>query len=238
MLIVISPAKKLDYSGAVTAPLSTQPALLNHAEELLVDLKTLAPQAISSLMSLSDNLGALNYERFQAWQTPFTEDNARPAMLAFKGDVYQGLDADSMSADDMRWAQDHLRILSGLYGVLRPLDELTDDAEPVKPSPVATVLTQQFGFKDSKEKLERLRLPLEKLSPAAADEVNEQNLSDGGDDIAQYAAASLAQVKTENFDSILKSNLTLNDSTVSEAEETKEILQPKRTRRKKSRAGS
>ena len=73
-------------------------------------------------MSLSDNLGALNYERFQAWQTPFTEDNARPAMLAFKGDVYQGLDADSMSADDMRWAQDHLRILSGLYGVLRPLD--------------------------------------------------------------------------------------------------------------------
>lgn len=122
MLIVISPAKKLDYSGAVTAPLSTQPALLNHAEELLVDLKTLAPQAISSLMSLSDNLGALNYERFQAWQTPSTEDNARPAMLAFKGDVYQGLDADSMSADDMRWAQDHLRILSGLYGVLRPLD--------------------------------------------------------------------------------------------------------------------
>ena len=106
----------------MTAPLSTQPALLNHAEELLVDLKTLAPQAISSLMSLSDNLGALNYERFQAWQTPFTEDNARPAMLAFKGDVYQGLDADSMSADDMRWAQDHLRILSGLYGVLRPLD--------------------------------------------------------------------------------------------------------------------
>ncbi len=122
MLIVISPAKKLDYSGAATAPLSTQPALLNHAEELLVDLKTLAPQAISSLMSLSDNLGALNYERFQAWQTPFTEDNARPAMLAFKGDVYQGLDADSMSDEDMRWAQDHLRILSGLYGVLRPLD--------------------------------------------------------------------------------------------------------------------
>ena len=109
-------------TATMTAPLSTQPALLNHAEELLVDLKTLAPQAISSLMSLSDNLGALNYERFQAWQTPFTEDNARPAMLAFKGDVYQGLDADSMSADDMRWAQDHLRILSGLYGVLRPLD--------------------------------------------------------------------------------------------------------------------
>ena len=65
-------------------------------------------------MSLSDKLGALNYERFQEWQTPFTEDNARPAVLAFKGDVYQGLDADSMSDEDLRWAQDHLRILSGL----------------------------------------------------------------------------------------------------------------------------
>jgi cytoplasmic iron level regulating protein YaaA (DUF328/UPF0246 family) len=73
-------------------------------------------------MSLSDKLGALNFERFQEWQTPFTEDNARPAVLAFKGDVYQGLDADSMSDEDLRWAQDHLRILSGLYGLLRPLD--------------------------------------------------------------------------------------------------------------------
>jgi uncharacterized protein len=122
MLIVISPAKKLDYTSAVNSPLTTQPALLDHSKELAQGLKTLAPQAVSSLMSLSDKLGALNFERFQEWQTPFTEDNARPAVLAFKGDVYQGLDADSMSDEDLRWAQDHLRILSGLYGLLRPLD--------------------------------------------------------------------------------------------------------------------
>jgi len=122
MLIVISPAKKLDYTSAVNSPLTTQPVLIDHSEELAQGLKALAPQDVSSLMSLSDKLGALNFERFQEWQTPFTEDNARPAVLAFKGDVYQGLDADSMSDEDLRWAQDHLRILSGLYGLLRPLD--------------------------------------------------------------------------------------------------------------------
>ena len=120
--IVISPAKKLDYASSVESPLTTQPALLEHSKELAQGLKALAPQAVSSLMSLSDKLGALNFERFQEWQTPFTKVNARPAVLAFKGDVYQGLDADSMSDDDLRWAQDHLRILSGLYGLLRPLD--------------------------------------------------------------------------------------------------------------------
>ena len=122
MLVVISPAKKLDYSSSIEAPELSQPALLDHAEELSIGLKALAPQDVSSLMHLSDKLGALNYERFQEWQTPFNETNARAAVLAFKGDVYQGLDADSMTAEDLHWAQDHLRILSGLYGVLRPLD--------------------------------------------------------------------------------------------------------------------
>ncbi len=122
MLVVISPAKKLDYSSSVEAPLLSQPALLDHAQELSQGLKKLAPQDVSSLMHLSDKLGTLNYERFQEWQTPFNADNARAAVLAFKGDVYLGLDADNMSAADLHWAQDHLRILSGLYGVLRPLD--------------------------------------------------------------------------------------------------------------------
>ncbi|MDB9736791.1 peroxide stress protein YaaA [Porticoccaceae bacterium] len=122
MLVVISPAKKLDYSSSIEAPLLSQPALLDHAEELALGLKTLAPQDVSSLMHLSDKLGALNYARFQEWQTPCDANNARAAVLAFKGDVYQGLDAESMSAEDLFWAQDHLRILSGLYGVLRPLD--------------------------------------------------------------------------------------------------------------------
>ena len=122
MLTVISPAKKLNYSGAMRTRSHTQPALLSQAGELIKGLKTLSPQEVSALMSLSDTLGALNYERFQEWSMPFNEDNARPAILAFKGDVYKGLDADAMSEADLQWAQDNLRILSGLYGVLRPLD--------------------------------------------------------------------------------------------------------------------
>lgn len=122
MLIVISPAKKLDYSSPVTAKNHSQPALLDHSAELLQGLKKLSPQDVCALMGLSDNLGALNYERFQAWDRPFTEDNAKPAVLAFKGDVYKGLDADSMTEKQLEWAQDHLRILSGLYGLLRPMD--------------------------------------------------------------------------------------------------------------------
>ena len=122
MLTVISPAKKLDYASPVAASTHTQPNLLDHSQELLEGLKKLSPQDVCALMGLSDKLGALNYERFQEWHTPFNSDNARPAVLAFKGDVYQGLDAESMSDGDLNWAQDHLRILSGLYGVLRPLD--------------------------------------------------------------------------------------------------------------------
>ena len=121
MLIVISPAKKLDFTP-VTAPNPSQPQMLDHAAELLESLKALSPQDVCGLMGLSDSLGALNYERFQAWQRPFTADNAKPAVLAFKGDVYQGLDAETMTDDQLTWAQDHLRILSGLYGLLRPMD--------------------------------------------------------------------------------------------------------------------
>ncbi|CAI8319773.1 MAG: cytoplasmic iron level regulating protein YaaA (DUF328/UPF0246 family) [Polaribacter sp.] len=122
MLTVISPAKKLDYSSSFSAAAHTQPALLKHSQELLEGLKKLSPQGVCKLMGLSDKLGALNYERFQEWSAPFNEQNARQAVLAFKGDVYQGLGADSMSNAELQWAQDHLRILSGLYGLLRPLD--------------------------------------------------------------------------------------------------------------------
>lgn len=122
ILTIISPAKKLDYDQ-VPQPLEhSQPEFLDHASELLQDLKSLSPQEISSLMGLSDKLGALNYERYQAWQRPFSPENAKQALLAFKGDVYQGLDAESMDAEDLAWAQNNLRILSGLYGLLRPLD--------------------------------------------------------------------------------------------------------------------
>jgi cytoplasmic iron level regulating protein YaaA (DUF328/UPF0246 family) len=122
MLIVISPAKKLDYSTSTTGARYSQPGLLDHSSELLTGLKKLSPQDVCGLMGLSDSLGALNYERFQAWSRPFDENNAKPAILAFKGDVYQGLDAESMTSKQLDWAQGHLRILSGLYGLLRPLD--------------------------------------------------------------------------------------------------------------------
>jgi len=122
MLTIISPAKKLDYSELSESLNFTQPLLLEHSEQLLNDLRLLSPKDICSLMGLSDKLGALNYARFQEWQTPFSSDNAKQAILAFKGDVYQGLDAENMNADELNWAQDNLRILSGLYGLLRPLD--------------------------------------------------------------------------------------------------------------------
>ena len=122
MLTIISPAKKLDYSQPSKAQAYTQPLLLEHSEQLLNELRLLSPKDICSLMGLSDKLGALNYERFQEWQTPFSTDNAKQAILAFKGDVYQGLDAENMSSEELNWAQDNLRILSGLYGLLRPLD--------------------------------------------------------------------------------------------------------------------
>lgn len=122
MLMVISPAKTLDYESPLATRDCSQPAFLDDACELIDQLKTLEPHQVSNLMSISDKLGQLNAERFQSWHTPFTPDNARQAVLAFKGDVYTGLDAESFSDDDFRFAQQHLRILSGLYGLLRPLD--------------------------------------------------------------------------------------------------------------------
>ena len=122
MLIVISPAKTLDYETLPTIKKSTQPALLEESQLLIDELRKLSPQAVSTLMGISDKLGVLNYERYQQWQQPFTNDNAKQAVLAFKGDVYTGLDAQSLSAKELAFAQKHLRILSGLYGVLRPLD--------------------------------------------------------------------------------------------------------------------
>ncbi len=122
MLLVISPAKNLDYETPAKTKQKSEPDFLEDAQELIDDLRELAPQDISKLMSISDKLGVLNYDRYQQWTTPFTEDNAKQAVLAFNGDVYTGLDANSFKADEYKFAQKHLRILSGLYGLLRPLD--------------------------------------------------------------------------------------------------------------------
>ena len=122
MLIVISPAKTLDYDTPLKIRTHSQPDFLDDAEILIEELRHLDPPDISSLMSISDKLGALNHGRYQDWQRPFTPDNARQALLAFKGDVYTGLEAETLTAADLKWAQKHLRILSGLYGLLKPLD--------------------------------------------------------------------------------------------------------------------
>ena len=122
MLTLLSPAKTLDFETPPVSGISTQPALLDHAEVLVEEIRDLSAADLSNLMSISDRLGALNHRRFAEWQTPFDKTNAKQAVLAFKGDVYQGMDAESFSTDDFRFAQKHVRILSGLYGVLRPMD--------------------------------------------------------------------------------------------------------------------
>lgn len=122
MLMLISPAKTLDFDTASVTDKATRPDFLDQSRELISTLRDLAPQDVSSLMGISDKLGQLNYDRYQQWHTPFTPDNAKQAVLAFKGDVYTGLDAERFNAGDFTFAQQHLRILSGLYGLLRPLD--------------------------------------------------------------------------------------------------------------------
>lgn len=122
MLTVISPAKTLDYDTPPVTSRHTLPQYLDDSQALILQLRELSPQQIGELMHLSDKLSGLNAARFGSWTPDFTTANAKQALLAFKGDVYTGLDAESLSEDDFSYAQDHLRMLSGLYGLLRPLD--------------------------------------------------------------------------------------------------------------------
>lgn len=122
MLILISPAKTLDYQSPLATARYTQPELLEYSQELIGIARQLSAPQIGKLMSISDKLADLNATRFHDWHPDFTPDNARQAILAFKGDVYTGLQAETFSEADFDFAQQHLRMLSGLYGVLRPLD--------------------------------------------------------------------------------------------------------------------
>ena len=122
MLMVISPAKTLDFESPLATKRYTQPALLDESQKLIKVARQLSPADIGSLMHISDKLAVLNAERFNDWQPEFTPDNARQAILAFKGDVYTGLQAETFSEKQFDFAQQHLRMLSGLYGLLRPLD--------------------------------------------------------------------------------------------------------------------
>ncbi len=122
MLIVISPAKTLDYS---VDPKSnhTAPQFLSQSSKLIKTLKEKEPKDIASMMGLSDKLATLNFDRYQSWKAAKSvSSDAKPSMLVFKGDVYQGLNAEDFSNKDLKFAQKHLRILSGLYGILRPMD--------------------------------------------------------------------------------------------------------------------
>jgi len=128
MLVVISPAKRLDFDPPGTVPGSvpdkslTQPDFLADAQSLVDTLSDYTPRRLTNLMGISKSLAELNAARYSEFQQPFTRANAKPAILAFKGDVYLGLQAETLKNADLAWAQQHLRILSGLYGVLRPLD--------------------------------------------------------------------------------------------------------------------
>jgi cytoplasmic iron level regulating protein YaaA (DUF328/UPF0246 family) len=122
VLIVVSPAKSLDYESKLPTKKHSEPRLLEESRELVGVMAKKSPRELSKMMSISESLGELNHERFVDWETPFTPANARPAVLAFSGDVYMGMEANTFTERDFTQAQKVLRILSGLYGVLRPLD--------------------------------------------------------------------------------------------------------------------
>lgn len=122
MLTVLSPAKSLNLEPQKQTSKYSQPEFLDEAETLVKKLKRMSRKSLSELMSISDDLAELNHDRYQQWSRPFSTENAKQAILIFAGDVYQGLQASQFKARDFAFAQDHLRILSGLYGVLRPLD--------------------------------------------------------------------------------------------------------------------
>lgn len=122
MLIVVSPAKKLDYDTPAKTKQSTMPDFLDQSQILIDRLRQFSAMDIAELMHLSMKLAELNFDRYADWSLPLTTDNAKQAIFAFKGDVYTGLDAESFSAADIKFAQKHFRMLSGLYGLLRPLD--------------------------------------------------------------------------------------------------------------------
>ena len=122
MIIVLSPAKSLDFTTPPTTTAFSQPAFLDQSQVLVERLRRLSPLELGRLMGISDALAVLNVDRFAHWCRPFSPDNAKQAVLAFNGDVYDGLNAPTLSKAALDFAQSHVRILSGLYGVLRPLD--------------------------------------------------------------------------------------------------------------------
>lgn len=124
MLAILSPAKSLDYDSPLATRKFSEPSFVTESEILIKRLQKFTPDEISSLMGISDNLAELNHRRYAEWRPEFEPASARPAVLAFRGEVYLGLEGPSLSERDFTWAQKHVRILSGLHGLLRPLDRI------------------------------------------------------------------------------------------------------------------
>jgi uncharacterized protein len=149
MIFVLSPAKALDYDTPAPADLPhTKPLFVSQAAQLIDILAQKSPQQIAELMDLSDALSSLNVARYQAWRPRFTAHNSKQAVLAFNGDVYDGLSAKTLPVDALEWAQQHVRMLSGLYGVLRPLDWMQPyrlEMGTALPTPLGRNLYQFWG---------------------------------------------------------------------------------------------
>lgn len=122
MIALLSPAKNLDFTTAPATSICTQPLFQEESQQIINKIKKVSKKKIAELMKLSDNLASLNYERYQTWSLPLTPQNAKQAAMAFNGEVYSGLDANNWPANCYDFAQEHLRILSGLHGLLKPLD--------------------------------------------------------------------------------------------------------------------
>ena len=122
MIALLSPAKNLDFTTEPATTICTQPLFQEESQQIINKIKKVSKKKIAELMKLSDNLASLNYDRYQTWSLPLTPQNAKQAAMAFNGEVYSGLNANNWAADSYDFAQDHLRILSGLHGLLKPLD--------------------------------------------------------------------------------------------------------------------
>ncbi|MEM6706642.1 MAG: peroxide stress protein YaaA [Acidobacteriota bacterium] len=122
MIVVVSPAKSLDFEQAPPTAEFSQPDFLDESSKLVRRMRKMDAGDLSDLMGIKEKLATLNVERFRDWRRPFTPKNAKPALFAFQGDVYKGLEAEGLTSTQLEWTQQHLRILSGLYGALRPLD--------------------------------------------------------------------------------------------------------------------
>ena len=184
MLAVISPAKTLDFDTPSLTDIHTTPDFLDQSQQLIAKLRRLSGREIGSLMSISPALVKLNQQRYRDWQTPFTPANAKPALMAFKGDVYTGFDLEAFKKADFQHAQKCLRILSGLYGVLRPLDLI---------QPYRLEMGTKLSTRRGKDLYKFWR-------PIVAETLNEAIQEAGGDTLVNLAS-------NEYFDAVDKKSL-------------------------------